>query len=83
VEPFASAAWLKNWSRGDQGVFSFGTPATSFTLDTATWDHAVRYSLGVMGQTRDGRISAFLVGNVDDGSRLESFTVNAGLRFNF
>lgn len=83
IEPFASAAWMKNWSRGDAGNFTFGAPVTSFSLATTTWDDAQRYSVGLMGHARGGRVSAFLVGNVDDGSGFRAFTVNGGIRFNF
>jgi len=83
IEPFASASELKNWSRSDRGTFSFGTPVTTFALDTVTWDDARRYSVGVMGHARNGRVSAFVVGNFDDGSDLHGFTLNAGIRFNF
>ena len=43
----------------------------------------MRYSVGLIGTAAGGRVSGFVVGNVNDGSRLKSFTVNAGLRFNF
>ncbi|MGY4399187.1 outer membrane autotransporter protein, partial [Sphingomonas sp. UYAg733] len=83
VEPFVSASGLKNWSRGSSGTFTFGAPATSFSLASRTWDDAMRYSAGVMGHARGGRLSAFVVGNIDDGSGLRAFTVNGGIRFNF
>lgn len=35
------------------------------------------------GHARNGRVSAFVVGNVNDGSDVRSFTINAGVRFNF
>jgi hypothetical protein len=54
-----------------------------FTLDSSTWDDAVRYSLGLQGNTEDGRMFGFVVGTVNDGPRLNSFTVNAGFRVNF
>ena len=83
IEPFASAAWMKNWSRDDAGNFTFGAPATNFSLATTTWDDAQRYSVGLMGHARGGRVSAFIVGNIDDGSGFSAFTVNGGIRFNF
>ncbi|MGN6820604.1 MAG: hypothetical protein ACTHJR_18255 [Sphingomonas sp.] len=83
LEPFASAARLENWSRGSSGSFAFGTPVTTFSLQSSTWKDAMRYSLGVIGNARGGRVSGFVVGNIDDGSRLRAFTLNAGLRFNF
>ena len=83
VEPFASASYLKNWSRGDSAVFTFGAPVTNFALATTTWDDAVRYSVGVTAKARDGRVSGFLVGNINEGSGLHSFSLNAGVRFNF
>ena len=43
----------------------------------------MRYSFGVLGHARNGRISAFLAGNIDDSSELKSFSANAGIRFNF
>ncbi|MGL3820202.1 hypothetical protein [Sphingopyxis sp. R3-92] len=83
IEPFASAAWMKNWSRDDAGNFTFGAPATNFSLTTETWDDARRYSAGIMGHARGGRVSAFLAGNIDDGSGFRAFTVNGGIRLNF
>jgi outer membrane autotransporter protein len=83
VEPFASASYLKNWSRGDSAVFSFGTPVTNFGLATTTWDNAIRYSVGVTAKAKDGRVTGFLVGNINDGTGLHSFSLNAGVRFNF
>ncbi|MDH7974363.1 hypothetical protein QH494_19410, partial [Sphingomonas sp. AR_OL41] len=82
-EPFVSAARLENWSSGDSSSFAFGTPVTNFSLDTVSWKNAMRYSVGLIGTAAGGRVSGFVVGNVNDGSRLKSFTVNAGLRFNF
>ena len=83
IEPFASAAALKNWSHRDTGSFSFGAAATTFALETATWDDAMRYSIGVMAHARNGRVSAFITGNLDDGSGLDGAAVNGGVRFNF
>ncbi|MEG3147563.1 hypothetical protein U1839_23170, partial [Sphingomonas sp. RT2P30] len=82
-EPFVSAARLENWSSGDSSSFAFGAPVTNFSLDTVSWKNAMRYSVGLIGTAADGRVSGFVVGNINDGSRLKSFTVNAGLRFNF
>ena len=82
-EPFASASVLKNWSPRDRATFTFGAPVTIFTLDTKSWDDARRYSIGLLGHARDGRASAFLVGNFDDGSDIHGFTVNGGVRINF
>ncbi len=82
-EPFVSAARLENWSSADSSSFAFGTPATNFSLNTVSWSNAMRYSVGLIGTAAGGRVSAFVVGNINDGSRLKSFTVNAGLRFNF
>ena len=83
IEPFAGVSYRKNWSNTDTATLSFAAPATVFTLNSSTWDHAVRYSLGVTGSARDGRISGFLVGNLNDGSQIKSFAVSGGLRFNF
>ncbi len=83
LEPFASAARLENWSSGDSSSFAFGTPVTTFSLDTVSWKHAMRYSLGLIGTGAGGRVSGFVVGNINDDARLRSFTINAGLRFNF
>ena len=43
----------------------------------------MRYSAGLLVNAHDSRVSGFVVGNIDDDSRLRSFTINAGLRFNF
>ncbi len=83
LEPFASVARMENWSREDSSSFTFGAPVTSFTLDTVTWKNAMRYSLGVMGSADGGRISGFVVGNMNDGAWIKSYTLNAGLHFNF
>ena len=83
IEPFASVSYLKNWSRGDSAAFSFGAPVTNFALATTTWDDAFRYSAGVTARARDGRVTGFLVGNINDGTGLHSFSLNAGVRFNF
>jgi hypothetical protein len=83
IEPFISAARMENWSRGDSSSFAFGAPVTSFSLQTSTWKDAMRYSAGILANAHGGRVSAFVVGNIDDDSRLRSFTINAGLRFNF
>lgn len=83
IEPFVSAAWMKNWSRDDAGNFTFGAPATNFSLTTETWDDARRYSAGIMGHARGGRVSAFVAGNIDDRSGFRAFTVNGGIRLNF
>jgi hypothetical protein len=56
---------------------------TTFALDTVTWDDALRFSLGVMGHNANGRISAFVVGNFVEGSKIDSAAINAGMRFNF
>jgi|GEM_PF-1038663 len=82
-EPFISAARMENWSRGDSSSFAFGAPVTSFSLHTNTWKNAMRYSAGILANAHGGRVSGFVVGNIDDDSRLRSFTINAGLRFNF
>jgi hypothetical protein len=82
-EPFISAARMENWSRSDGSSFAFGAPATTFSLQTNTWKNAMRYSAGLLVNAHDSRVSGFVVGNVDDDSRLRSFTINAGLRFNF
>jgi len=63
--------------------FAFGTPVTNFSLDAVSWKHAMRYSLGLIGTAANGRVSGFVVGNVNDDARLRSFTINAGVRFNF
>ncbi|WEK43376.1 MAG: hypothetical protein P0Y64_00515 [Candidatus Sphingomonas colombiensis] len=83
IEPFVSAARLENWSRGNSSTFAFGAPVTSFSVDTVTWKNAMRYSAGIMANAAEGRVTGFLVGNLDDGSRLKSFAINAGVRFNF
>jgi outer membrane autotransporter protein len=82
-EPFASAAALRNWSRGDEGTFGFGTPASSFTLDSVTWKDAMRYSVGLIGSAANGRVSTFVIGNWKRGSDIHGFAVNGGIRFNF
>ncbi|HEX7848224.1 MAG TPA: hypothetical protein VF485_00700, partial [Sphingomonas sp.] len=82
-EPFISAARMENWSRGDSSSFAFGAPVTTFSLQTNTWKNAMRYSAGILANAHGGRVSGFVVGNIDDDSRLRSFTINAGLRFNF
>jgi len=82
-EPFISAARMENWSRSDSSSFAFGAPVTTFSLQTNTWKNAMRYSAGLLVNAHDSRVSGFVVGNVDDDSRLRSFTINAGLRFNF
>jgi hypothetical protein len=82
-EPFISAARMENWSRGDSSSFAFGAPVTTFSLHTNTWKNAMRYSAGILANAHDSRVSGFVVGNIDDDSRLRSFTINAGLRFNF
>jgi hypothetical protein len=82
-EPFISAARMENWSRGDSSSFAFGAPVTSFSLRTSSWKDAMRYSAGILANAHGGRVSAFVVGNIDDDSRLRSFTIHAGLRFNF
>jgi hypothetical protein len=43
----------------------------------------MRYSAGILANAHGSRVSGFVVGNIDDDSRLRSFTVHAGLRFNF
>jgi hypothetical protein len=83
VEPFISAARMENWSRGDTSSFGFGAPVTTFSLQTNTWKNAMRYSAGILANAHGSRVSGFVVGNIDDDSRLRSFTINAGLRFNF
>ncbi|PSJ40892.1 hypothetical protein C7I55_11500 [Sphingomonas deserti] len=83
IEPFASASLVKNWSRRAQGRFSFGQPAETFSLESVNWNRTMRYSAGIMGHARGGRVSAFVVGNLEDGSSRRGFTVNGGLRFNF
>ncbi|HEX7695296.1 MAG TPA: hypothetical protein VF409_12445 [Sphingomonas sp.] len=82
-EPFVSAARMENWSRGDSSSFAFGTPVTTFSLQTNSWKSAMRYSAGILANAHGSRVSGFVVGNIDDDSRLRSFTINAGLRFNF
>jgi len=82
-EPFISAARMENWSRNDSSSFAFGTPVTTFSLQTNTWKSAMRYSAGILANAHGSRVSGFVVGNIDDDSRLRSFTINAGLRFNF
>ena len=83
VEPFISAARMENWSRGDSSSFAFGAPVTTFSLQSNTWKNAMRYSAGILANAHGSRVSGFVVGNIDDDSRLRSFTINAGLRFNF
>ncbi len=83
LEPFASVARMENWSREDGSSFAFGSPVTTFALQTTTWKDAMRYSLGIMGSANGGKVSGFVTGNLNDGSGIKSFTVNAGLRFNF
>jgi outer membrane autotransporter protein len=83
LEPFASASALKNWSNRDSAAFTFGVPVTNFALQTTTWDDAVRYSVGLVARAREGKVTGFVVGNINDGSGLHSVTVNAGVRFNF
>jgi outer membrane autotransporter protein len=82
-EPFISAARMENWSRGDSSSFAFGAPVTTFSLQSNTWKNAMRYSAGILANAHGSRVSGFVVGNIDDDSRLRSFTINAGLRFNF
>ncbi len=82
-EPFISAARMENWSRNDSSSFAFGTPVTTFSLQSNTWKSAMRYSAGILVNAHGSRVSGFVVGNIDDDSRLRSFTINAGLRFNF
>jgi outer membrane autotransporter protein len=82
-EPFISAARMENWSRGDSSSFAFGAPVTTFSLQTNTWKSAMRYSAGILANAHGSRVSGFVVGNIDDDSRLRSFTIHAGLRFNF
>jgi hypothetical protein len=83
VEPFISAARMENWSRGDSSSFAFGAPVTTFSLQSNTWKSAMRYSAGILANAHGSRVSGFVVGNIDDDSRLRSFTIHAGLRFNF
>jgi hypothetical protein len=83
VEPFAGAAALKNWSNTNGGSFSFAAPATVFAINASTWDDAIRYSAGISAKAHDGRVSAFIVGNLDDSSDRKSFTMSGGLRLNF
>ncbi len=83
VEPFISAARLENWSRTDSSTFAFGSPVTTFSLDSTTWKNAMRYSAGILANAANGKVSGFVVGNVNDDSRLRSFSISAGLRFNF
>jgi hypothetical protein len=83
VEPFISAARMENWSRGDSSSFAFGAPVTTFSLQSNTWKNAMRYSAGILANAHGSRVSGFVVGNIDDDSRLRSFTIHAGLRFNF
>ncbi|WP_066822095.1 hypothetical protein [Sphingomonas mali] len=83
VEPFISAARMENWSRSDSSSFAFGAPVTTFSLQSNTWKNAMRYSAGILANAHGSRVSGFVVGNIDDDSRLRSFTINAGLRFNF
>jgi hypothetical protein len=82
-EPFISAARMENWSRGDNSSFAFGAPVTTFSLQSNTWKNAMRYSAGILANAHGSRVSGFVVGNIDDDSRLRSFTIHAGLRFNF
>jgi hypothetical protein len=82
-EPFISAARMENWSRGDSSSFAFGAPVTTFSLQSNTWKNAMRYSAGILANAHGSRVSGFVVGNIDDDSRLRSFTIHAGLRFNF
>jgi outer membrane autotransporter protein len=82
-EPFISAARMENWSRNDSSSFGFGAPVTTFSLQSNTWKNAMRYSAGILANAHDSRVSGFVVGNIDDDSRLRSFTIHAGLRFNF
>jgi hypothetical protein len=82
-EPFISAARMENWSRGDSSSFAFGAPVTTFSLQSNTWKNAMRYSAGILANAHGSRVSGFVVGNIDDDARLRSFTIHAGLRFNF
>jgi outer membrane autotransporter protein len=83
IEPFAAAALRHNWSHFDRGIFSFGTPPATFALETVSWRSAVRYSAGVTAHDRSGRMSFFVLGTVDDGSRLDAARLTAGARVNF
>jgi outer membrane autotransporter protein len=82
LEPFASLSVLRNWSNNDQGTINVGTPAMTFLLGTTTWDDAMRYSVGIVGHDSEHQVSAFVVGNFDDGSDLHGFTVSGGVRIN-
>jgi outer membrane autotransporter protein len=83
IEPFAGAALRQNWSRFDRGTYSFGASATTFSLETASWHNAVRYSAGFTAHDATGRISMFVVGIVDDGSKVDSASLTGGVRIEF
>jgi len=83
IEPFVGAAALKNWSRNDSATISFAAPVTVFTVNSATWDDAIRYSAGISAKAHDGRVTGFVVGNLEESAERKSFTVSGGVRFNF
>ncbi|MDO9335636.1 MAG: hypothetical protein Q7T61_04495 [Caulobacter sp.] len=83
LEPFASVSAMKNWSTDERSTYLFNAPATTFVQDVEGWEDAVSYSLGVTGGTPDGRVGGFLVGTVNDGSRLEGYSLTAGFKVRF
>jgi hypothetical protein len=83
-EPFVSATALRNWSnREDAAVVFAGASTTNFDVDTLAFRNAMRYSLGLQGSDRSGKISAFVVGNLTDGNRIDGASVSVGARINF
>jgi Autotransporter beta-domain len=83
-EPYVSVTALRNWSnREDAAVVFAGASTTNFDVDTAAFRKAIRYSLGLQGSDKSGKISAFVVGSLTDGNRVEGASVSVGARVNF
>ena len=83
-EPFVSATALRNWSnREDATVVFAGASTTNFDVDTIAFRKAMRYSLGLQGSDQSGKVSAFVVGSLTDGNRVDGGSVSVGARINF
>ena len=83
-EPYVSVTALRNWSNREDAAITFASASsTNFEVDTFAFRKALRYSVGLQGSDRSGKISAFVVGSLTDGNRVEGASVSVGARINF
>ena len=86
AEPFVDVGVMENWARNDRGTLLFtgsGGSPVNFNVDTFNYRQAVRYSAGIKASDEKGRISAFVVGTLTDGKKIDAAQLSMGVRLNF